>query len=133
MTRYYLEVRYRVTPVDAVDEHTDAMMDALLVESNLIDADVGADLRHGWADVCTVVEGEDEASALHTALVAIRSAAHNAGAETPGWEADLDKILATVRHAELAVDDHPFSVPSPRDVPTEAGFKTGTGPKTGFA
>jgi hypothetical protein len=65
----------------------------------LIDADVGADLRHGWTDVCTV--GEDEANALHTALVAIRSAAHNAGAATPGWEADLDKVMATVRPAEL--------------------------------
>jgi hypothetical protein len=26
MTRYYLEVRYRVTPANAVDEHTDTMM-----------------------------------------------------------------------------------------------------------
>jgi hypothetical protein len=116
MTRYYLEVRYRVTPVDAVDQHTDAMMDALLVEPNLIDADVGADLRHGWTDVCTVVEGEgeDEASALHTALVAIRSAAHNAGAATLGWEADLDKVMATVRPAELDfANDYP-------DLPTQS-------------
>jgi alkaline phosphatase D len=29
---YYLEVRYRVTPVDALDRHTDAMIHALLVE-----------------------------------------------------------------------------------------------------
>lgn len=103
-TRYYLEVRYRVTPVDTVDEHTDAMMDALLIEPNLIDADVGADLSHGWTDVCAVVEGEDEASALRAGLVAIRSAAHHAGAATPGWEADLDRVMATVRPAELDLD-----------------------------
>ena len=102
MTRYYLEVRYNFTPVDALDEHTDAMMDALGVEPNLIDPDVGADLRCGWVDVCTVVEGEDEGSAVRTGLVAIRSAAHHAGAATPGWEADLGKVTATVRPSEVA-------------------------------
>jgi hypothetical protein len=78
------------------------MMDALSVEPNLIDPDVSADLRRGWVDVCTTVEGEDEASALRTGLVAVRSAAHHAGAATPGWEADLDKVRATVRPSELA-------------------------------
>lgn len=102
INRYYLEVRYQVTPVDAVDEHTDAMLDALSVEPNLIDPDVGADLRRGWVDVCTTVEGEDEASALRAGLVAVRSAAHHAGAATPGWEADLEKVRATVRLSELA-------------------------------
>ncbi|HET9255331.1 MAG TPA: hypothetical protein VFO16_09040 [Pseudonocardiaceae bacterium] len=111
MTRYYLEVRYRVTPVAAVDKHTDAMMDALVAEPNLIDTDIGADLSHGWADVCTVVEGEDEANALRTALVGIRSAAHNAGAATPGWEADLDKVMATVRPVEFPLDDD-YEVPT---------------------
>ncbi|MGH3830526.1 MAG: hypothetical protein ACRDRS_08755 [Pseudonocardiaceae bacterium] len=48
-----------------------------------------------------MVEGEDEASALHTGLVAIRSAAHRVGTATPGCEADLDKVVATVRPAEL--------------------------------
>lgn len=102
MSRYYLEVRYRVTPADAVDEYTDAMSDALSVEPNLIDPDVGADLRCGWVDVCTTVDSEDEAGALRTGLVAIRSAAHHAGAATPGWEADLDKVRATVRPSERA-------------------------------
>jgi hypothetical protein len=102
MNRYYLEVRYQVTPVDAVDEHTDAMLDALSVEPNLIDPDVGADLRHGWVDMCTTVEGEDEASALRAGLVAVRSAVHHAGAATAGWEADLEKIRATVQPSELA-------------------------------
>ncbi|MFN2494314.1 MAG: hypothetical protein ABR608_00160 [Pseudonocardiaceae bacterium] len=102
MTRYYLEIRYQVTPIDAVDEHTDAMMDALCVEPNLIDPDVGADLRGGWVDVCAVVESEDEAGALRAGLVAIRSAAHHAGAAPPGWEANLDSVRATVRPSELA-------------------------------
>lgn len=101
MTHYYLEVRYQVTPIDAVDEHTEAMSDALSVEPNLIDPDVGAELRHGWVDVCTTVEGDDEANALRTGLVAVRSAAHHAGAATLGWEADLDKVRATVQPSEL--------------------------------
>ncbi|MGH3933074.1 MAG: hypothetical protein ACRDTF_24225 [Pseudonocardiaceae bacterium] len=104
MTRYYLEVRYHVTPVDTVDVHTDAMMDALGVEPNLIDPDIGADLRCGWVDVCTVVEGEDEAGALRTGLVAVRSAAHHVGAATPGWTADLNRDRAIVRPSELAED-----------------------------
>lgn len=102
MNRYYLEVFYQVTPVDAVDEHTDAMLDALSVEPNLIDPDIGTDLRRGWVDVCTTVEGEDEASALRAGLVAVRSAAHHASAATPGWEADLAKVRVTVRPSELA-------------------------------
>jgi hypothetical protein len=101
VTRYYLEIRYLVTPTDAVDEHTEAMSDALSVEPNLIDPDVGADLRRGWVDVCTTVEGEDEASALRAGLVAVRAAAHHADAATPGWEADLDRVRATVQPAEL--------------------------------
>jgi hypothetical protein len=96
LTAYYLEVRYQVTPVDAVDEHTDAMVNALSVEPHLIDPDVGADLRRGWVDVCTTVEGEDEAGALRTGLVAVRSAAHHAGAATPGWEADLPRRAGPV-------------------------------------
>lgn len=133
MTRYYLEVRYRVTPVDAVDEHTDAVMDALLVEPNLIDPDVGANLSHGWTDVCAIVEGEDEASALRTGLVAIRSAAHHAGVATPGWEADLDKVMATVRPAELGPGDV-LVVPTPRTRTTtddQAGPPTRVPPRRG--
>lgn len=100
-SRYYLEVRYQVTPVDAVDEHTDAMCDALRVEPNLIDPDAGANLRRGWVDMCTTVEAEDEAGALRVGLVAVCSAAHHAGAATPGWEADLERVRATVRLSEL--------------------------------
>lgn len=70
------------------------------------------DLRHGWADVCTVVEGEDEASALCRGLVAIRSAAHHANAATPGWEADLGKVMATVRPADLDLDDDDDYLPT---------------------
>ena len=53
--------------------------------------------------MCTTVEGEDEASALRTGLVAVRSAAHHAGAATPGWEADLDKVRATVQQPPALV------------------------------
>jgi hypothetical protein len=84
-----------------VDEHTEAMSDALIVEPNLIDPDIGADLRRGWVDVCTTVEGDDEASALRAGLVAVRTAVHHAGAATPGWEADLDKVRATVQPSEF--------------------------------
>ena len=56
---------------------------------------------HKWVDVCTTVEGDDEASALRAGLVAVRSAAYHAGAATPGGEADLDKVRATIQPSEL--------------------------------
>jgi hypothetical protein len=74
---------------------------------------VGANLRHGWAEVSTVVEGEDETSALRTGLGAIRSAARHAAVSTPGWEADLNKVMASVRLAELDLDDD-YLLPAPR-------------------
>ena len=100
MARYYAQAAL-VTPAEAVDRHTEALADGLSEEPNLIDPDIGANLRDGWVYVCALVDGEDEASALATGLVAIRSAVHHAEAASPGWEADVDRVKATVRSPEL--------------------------------
>ncbi|MGI9004496.1 MAG: hypothetical protein ACR2GH_23070 [Pseudonocardia sp.] len=104
MASYYVELRHHTpnTQQDDLDRHTDAMMDALLVEPNLTDADVGANFATGAVDVCAHVEAEDEPTALRLALVAIRSAAHHAGAATLGWDDALRQISSRVRHAEMA-------------------------------
>jgi hypothetical protein len=101
MTRYYLEVRYRVTPIDATDDHTDAMMEALSNEPTLIDPDVGANLRYGLTDVCFVAESKDEASALRAGLVAVRSAARHVSATATEGVPDLENIMATVRPSDI--------------------------------
>ncbi|MBV9139761.1 MAG: hypothetical protein JO115_02365 [Pseudonocardiales bacterium] len=101
MTRYYLEVRYRITPIDATDEHTDAMMEALSNEPTLIDPDVGANLHYGMTDVCFVVESKDEASALRAGLVAVRSAARHVSVTVTEGVPDLENVMATVRPAGI--------------------------------
>ena len=63
------------------------MMAALLVEPDLTDPDVGVNLTTGAVDVCVNVVADDQPAALGTALVAIRSTAHNASAATPGGRA----------------------------------------------
>lgn len=104
MKSYYVELRYFVPGADrdALDRHSDAMMDALLVEPNLTDPDVGINFAAGAVDVCASVEAEDQPAALHLALVAIRSAAHHAKAATPAWDEALRQVSSRVRPAEMA-------------------------------
>lgn len=86
--------------------HVDAMMAALLVEPDLTEPDVGVNLTTGAVDVCVNVVADDQPAALGTALVAIRSAAHNASAATPGGRAGtrvLGQAGSRVRPVELAV------------------------------
>jgi hypothetical protein len=88
------------------DRHVDAMMAALLVEPDLTDPDVGVNLTTGAVDVCVNVVADDQPAALKTALVAIRSAARNASAATPGGRAGtrvLGQAGSRVRPLELAV------------------------------
>lgn len=104
MNSYYVELRYIASHADRgeLDQHSDAMMAALLVEPNLIDPDLGVDFGTGAVDVSAGVRAEDEPSALRMGLVAIRSAAHNAGSATPGWDAVLSRVSGRVRPAEMA-------------------------------
>lgn len=104
MRNYYIELRYLLPGLDrdTMDRHSDDLMDALLIEPNLTDPDVGVNFGTGAVDVCATVEAEDAPGALRLALVAIRSAAHHAGTGTQGWERVLDEISSRVRPAEMA-------------------------------
>lgn len=101
---YYIELRYLLPGLDqdTLDQHSDDLTDALLVEPNLIDPDVGVNFSTGAVDVCASVQAEDDPAALRLALVAIRSAAHHAGTGTPAWDRVLDEISSRVRPAEMA-------------------------------
>lgn len=102
MTTYYLEVRFRVAPTDVVDEFTDDLMEALLVEPNIEDPDLGVNLETADIDVMMLVAGSDQAEALTVGLAALRSSLHKIGGHTPGWEESLERALATVRPPEAA-------------------------------
>lgn len=103
MNSYYVELRYIAPDAerDDLDRHSDAVMNALLVEPNLDDPDVGVNFGTGAVDVCASVQADDEPTALRVALVAIRSAVHHAGAATPRWDAALQQVISRVRPAAM--------------------------------
>lgn len=103
MSSCVVELRYFVRGVgrDVLDWHVDAMMDALLIEPNLTDPDVGVNFATGAVDVSAGVVAEDEPASLRIALVAMRSAARHIGSATQGWEDALSEISSRVRPAAM--------------------------------
>jgi hypothetical protein len=102
MDRYYIEVRYISpdTDHDDLDQHGDEMMTALQVEPNLVDPDVGVDFERHTVDVCAVVAADGPPAALRLALVAVRSAVHQVGGSTPGWESAAEHAVSSIRPSE---------------------------------
>ena len=103
MNSYYVELQYvvRGESREMLDAHVDSMMAALLVEPGLVDPDIGVNFETGVVDVCVNISAIDQPAALREALVAIRSAAHNMGAATRGWDAALPQVSSRVRPAEM--------------------------------
>ena len=85
--RYYIELAFTVLTgsPDALDQHTDDLMDALVEEPGAIDADVCATLATGKVAISMYVDAADDESAFGKALVIARSAIHKAGGFTGGW------------------------------------------------
>ena len=103
MQRYYVEIHCVTGPDDRLDNDVDVLMEALVEEPGLIDADVLAELATGQVTISASVDGEDEAVALRDALTGIRSAAHKAGARTPDWAAVIaERTETSVRPAAAA-------------------------------
>lgn len=105
MSSYYVELRYAMPGAsrEALDATVDELMEALLVEPNVTDPDVGVNLESGVFDVCVTVEAENDPAALATAITAVTSAAHHAGKTTHGWQELLRAVHESrVRRAELA-------------------------------
>jgi len=104
MNSYYVELRYIApeTERDDLDRHSDAVMEALLVEPNLTEPDVGVNLGTGAVDVCATVQADDEPTALRVALVAIRSVVRHVSAATPRWDDALRQVAGRVRPAVMS-------------------------------
>lgn len=73
--------------VDELDQHTDEVMEQLLLlESDTItDSDVSATLTTGEVSVSIAAAAETYDEALECADACIRSAIHAAGGHTPNW------------------------------------------------
>lgn len=105
MTRYYVEVVYRLLQADRekLDTHAEKMLDVLNDEHGLIDPDLGMNYKRRTVDVCTMVDADNEGDALNKALTGVRSAVHRVGDSTPGWERTADEqMVGTVRLADTA-------------------------------
>jgi hypothetical protein len=104
MTRYYVEVVYRVRDADreTLDLHADNLLDVLNHEQGLIDPDLGMNYTKRTVDVCTMVDADNEGDALNLALTGVRSAVHRVGDSTAGWERTADQLMVgTVRLADM--------------------------------
>ncbi|HEX7309011.1 hypothetical protein [Lentzea sp.] len=104
---YYVEVTCASSAVAMdLENHLDAVMDALQSEPGIEDADIGANLTNGTVEFCLHLDAEDSSDALRKAHVLVRSALHAAGGATPGWEQMIqairdDEAATTVRPSEL--------------------------------
>jgi hypothetical protein len=104
MSSYYVEIQYlwEGAARDQLDTHADVLMEALMVEPNLIDPDVAINFETNAVDVCTLIDGDDEPDALRRALIAVRSAVHSIGVCTPDWQDCFEQVASTVRPSALA-------------------------------
>jgi hypothetical protein len=95
MTRYYVELSCHADTDDVEAAATD-LMDALLDEPGLIDADVAATLTTGDITVGVGVDADTLQIALDRALIGIRSAVHRSGGATAGWAENLEPAGASI-------------------------------------
>lgn len=99
MTRYYLEITCLVRGVsrDEAEKLFDALADAVYDLSDVIDADLGANLADARFDFSMAVDAETEVEALQQGLAAVRTAVHATGGSTPGWEDHFEAVQHVVR------------------------------------
>ncbi|MFD5829527.1 hypothetical protein [Lentzea sp. NPDC060358] len=104
---YYVEVTCVSSAVARdLENHLEAVMDALQSEPGIEDADIGANLEDGTVEFCLHLDADDSPDALRQAHLRVRSALHAAGGATPGWDQMIQAILdddaaTTVRPSEL--------------------------------
>lgn len=84
------------------DGVTDALYEALLDMDDVIDPDLAATLTTGTIDVQMVVEAEDDLDAAAKAACLLRTAIHQLGGYTPGWEKAIRGVTASTCSAEMA-------------------------------
>ncbi len=103
MTCFHVEVVCELQ-ADDLETAADTLMDALIEEPGLLDPDFTAELATGRVTIGTGIRSADQPTALRDVLVAVRSAAHKAGAGTPGWEVDMERAMSSVRPMALSTD-----------------------------
>lgn len=106
MNRYYLEITCLARDVtrEQLEEQFEPLADAVYDLSDVIDADLGADLDARTLDFTMAVDAEDEAAALAAGVAAVRCALHAARWSTPGWEKHFEAIQHLVRREPALAD-----------------------------
>jgi hypothetical protein len=102
-----LEMHFVVDPVVGLDQHSDAVADALheieLLNPRLFDAGVGATLATGQVRISLGASGQDWDCAVAEASTAIRQAITNAGGRLPQWnEASIPSVATYSLVQQLA-------------------------------
>jgi hypothetical protein len=94
-----LEMHFLVDPVAGLDQHSDAVADALYeierLNPALFDAGVGATLATGQVRITLGASGEDWDCAVAEASNAIRRAITSAGGQLPQWNDSSMPSVAT--------------------------------------
>lgn len=105
-------MRYQVThqlrhdgSPEALDVLTDQIVEALNRLGSVEDVDLVAD-GSGAVEVTMVVEAEDQPSAFHKGWADLRTALHEVGVGTTGWERALN---ANIQGSVRLLDDHELS------------------------
>lgn len=93
MTRHYIEVIVQMHLTrERMEQLTETLVDAVFELSGVIDPDLAVDYRELQFEFNMAVDAEDSPDALRTALSAVRTALHQVGEPTPGWD-DLFRII----------------------------------------
>lgn len=99
MKRHYIQITVLVQCLSRAEMEAlfEPIADAVFELSSIIDPDLSVDLGGRVFDFNMAVDADASPAALSTALNAVRSALHSAGAATPGWEQYFEVIEETIR------------------------------------
>lgn len=101
--RYITELRLTVSgnaDDDEFDRHTDEVLDALYDCEGVIDPDITVAIAERKVLFVVTTEASDSGAAGNAAFGAIRTAIHESGGATPGWESALAWAIASTHPAD---------------------------------
>ena len=80
---------------EAFDRHTDEVLDALIDLDGVVDPDMTVNLARKEVLISITFEAKDAGEATMLAFSSVRSAIHEVGGWTPGWEDAISAAIAS--------------------------------------
>jgi hypothetical protein len=98
VTQFQVTVEVQGFPADEAqfDQIADELYELDAADPDLDNMDITASLAKGEFFAAMTVDADDMPGALHKALAALRTAVHEAGFGTPGWEQMVASMAANV-------------------------------------